>query len=163
MLLPKYSLYVLETSSLAVLSTKMLFLKFKVLTNSKNLALSAFSPWANFDCQSFRSIPFSSKTIVREFDMPITLMFNFKFSFKNLRCSFICSKNFAPTLPTPITNRFSCFIFSSKNSSCNAFKAFLTSFSSMIQEIFLSEAPCAITRMFTLFFPRVLNILPLSP
>ena len=54
-------------------------------------------------------------------------------------------------------------MFSSKNSSCKAFNAFFTSFSSMMHEIFLSEAPCAITLILTLFFPSVLNILPLSP
>ena len=71
--------------------------------------------------------------------------------------------NFSPTFPTPITNKFNCLVFSSKKFSCKVFNAFLTSLSLITAEMFLSDAPCAMALIFTLFFPKVLNILPLKP
>ena len=51
----------------------------------------------------------------------------------------------------------------SKNASCKTLIAFFTSLVAITAEIFFSEEPCAIARMFTPFFPSTLNILPLIP
>ena len=127
------------------------------------VSLLAVSPFSNRDFQSFNEIPSSSKSIFLELETAATLTFILRFSFRNFFCWLICSMNFSPTFPTPITNKFNCFVFSSKKFSCRVFNAFLTSLSLITAEIFRSEAPCAIARIFTLFFPKVLNILPLKP
>ena len=54
-------------------------------------------------------------------------------------------------------------MLSSKNSSCRVFNAFFTSSLTITAEILRSDAPCAMALILTLFFPKVLNILPLNP
>ena len=70
---------------------------------------------------------------------------------------------FDPTFPTPVINKCTFLQLFSKNASCNEFKALVLSFSSIIIEMFLSDAPCAIALILILLFPKVLNSFPLTP
>ena len=51
----------------------------------------------------------------------------------------------------------------SKNASCKILMAFFTSSVLITAEIFLSDEPCAMARIFTPFRPSAPNILPLTP
>ena len=159
----KYNTYIIDTLSLAVISTKMLFLRLLSFTCCKNPSKLAFSPISSASFHELSKIPPTLKTIVLESEIPITLIFNFRFFFKNFFCFCNCAKNRSPTFPTPVMNKFSCFIRSSKKRSCRVLSAFLASFLEITAEIFFSEAPCAMALTFTLFFPNALNIFPLRP
>ena len=53
---------------------------------SKKLSKLVGSPFPKFSAQFSRFIPSLSKNIFLELEIPITLMFSFKFSFKNFFC-----------------------------------------------------------------------------
>ena len=95
--------------------------------------------------------------------IPTTFNFKLEFCFNSSYWLLICSMSLPPTVPMPQIKRFSTLYSDKKSESWSTFSAFLRSEPFTTNEIFISDAPCAIAITLIPERPRTSKSLPLIP